>query len=359
MKSLVERLFEKGPFISMLTMKVIHESVFMSSLRAFFVAFFGVLGVAVAAFAILLGVYGIFSAADEKTFSSSVKLLPDAEGNRKKLPSSSPILLQISLTGEIGKDKLTGQKVEEILLDSREDAFANNRVKGILLVINSPGGSVNDSDIIYRQLKEYKSRYKVPIYTFVDGLCASGGYYIACSSDKIYASDVSLIGSVGVLAWPPFMNLTDAMEKIGVNTMTLSAGKGKDQMNPFRPWKEGEQTHYQSLIDYYYKQFIATVTADRPIDTEQLEDKLGAEVFPAPKAQEFGLIDESGASRSHVLRILAKEAGIEGEYQVVGFESTSWWKKMLKEEPRSPLFSGKIKHEFALPAPEGNPFYYR
>jgi protease IV len=340
-------------------MKIIHESIFMNALRAFFIAFFGVLGVAVAVLAIIFAFYGVFKSTDDQTFSSSVKLLPDADGNRKKLSSNTPILLQITIDGEIGKDKLTGKKIEEILLDSREEAFSNDRVKGIFLVINSPGGGVNDSDIIYRHLKEYKERYQIPIYAFVDGLCASGGYYIACASDKIYASDVSLIGSVGVLSWPPFMNLVDAMEKVGINSMTLSAGKGKDKMNPFRPWQEGEQDHYQTLIDFFYNQFVAVVTKDRPIDADQLEGKLGAEVFPAPKALENGLIDESGATRSQVIRALARDAGIEGKYQVVGFDTTSWLKTLIKEESHSPLFSGKIKHEFALPIPEGNPFYYR
>ncbi len=342
----------------MIHMKVLHESVFMSSLRAFFVALFGVFGALVAIIAVSLIFYGIFSATDEQSFSSDVKILPDANGIRKKLSSSKPILLQITIDGKIGKNKLTGKNIEQILLDSREDAFKKDRVKGILLVINSPGGGVNDSDIIYRHLKEYKARYNVPIYTFVNGLCASGGYYVACASDKIYASDVSLIGSVGVLAWPPFVNITDALEKIGVSSMTLFAGKGKEEMNPFRPWKEGEQKHYQTLIDYYYKRFVAIVTADRPVDTEQLEEKLGAEVYPAPIAQEFGLIDISGATRAQVLTALAIEAGIDGKYQDVGFEARTWWKKMLKEESRSPLITGKIKHELALPIQEGNPFFY-
>lgn len=340
-------------------MKMIHESVFMSSLRAFFITFFGVLGIAVAVLVISLAGYGLFAATEEQSYPSEVKILPDANGSRKKLGSNKPVLLQITVNGEIGKDKLTGKKVEEILLNSKGDAFSSNPVKGILLVINSPGGGVNDSDIIYRHLKEYKERYHVPIFAYVDGLCASGGYYIACASDKIYASNVSLIGSIGVLSWPPFMNVSDTLEKVGISSLTLSAGKGKDQMNPFRPWKEDEQSHYQALINYYYQQFVAIVAADRPIDSEQLEDNLGARVYPSPQAQELGLIDESGATRSLVLTALAKEAGIEGKYQVVGFEASSWWNKLFKEEPRSPLFTGKVKHEFALPVSDGNPFYYR
>lgn len=340
-------------------MKMIHESVFMSSLRAFFTAFFAVLGVAIAVLIVSLSFYGIFSASDDQSFSSDVKILPDANGNRKKLSSSTPIVLQITLDGEIGKDKLTGKKIEEILLDSREDAFETDRVKAILLVINSPGGGVNDSDAIYRALKEYKARYNVPIYSYVDGLCASGGFYVACASDKIFASDVSLIGSIGVLSWPPFLNVSDTLEKMGINSVTLFAGKGKDEMNPFRRWADGEQEHYQQLINFYYQRFVNIVVSDRPIDKLKLEEKIGAEVYPALEAEKLGLIDECSASRSQALTALAKKAGIEGKYQVVGFETRSWWKKLAKEEPQSPLFSGKIKHELILPQSGGNPFYYR
>ncbi len=331
----------------------------MSSLRAFFTAFFGVVGAVVALAALTFLGYAIFSTADEKVFASDVKILPDAEGNRKKLSSSKPILLQIPISGEIGKDKMTGKHIEEYLLDSREDAFETNRVKGILLMINSPGGSANDSDQIYRHLIEYKKRYNVPVYAFVDGLCASGGYYIACASDRIFASEVSLIGSVGVLSWPPFFNVTDTLEKVGLQALTVSAGMDKDQMNPFRPWKEGEQAHYQKLLDFFYNQFVALVAENRPVDKSELKEKLGAKVYPAPEAKEFGLIDVSGASRSEALTALAEAAGIEGKYQVVGFETSSWWKKLTEEETPSPLFSGKLKHEFALPSFREHLFQYR
>ncbi len=339
-------------------MKGVHESIFISSLRAFLVALFGVLGAIIAVVVVTLIFIGIASALDEETFSSTVKILPDAHSNREKLSMSTPVLLQITIDGTIGSGKITGEKIQEILLDSREDGFKNDRIKGILLVINSPGGGVNDSDIIYRHLKEYKKLYNVPIYAYVDGLCASGGYYVACAADEIFASEVSLIGSIGVLAWPPFMNLYDALEKIGVSSLTLSAGKGKDEMNPFRPWKPDEQKHYQSLIDYYYNNFVAIVSEDRSLDKEEIVSNFGAEVYPSPKAKALGLVDHADASRSQAITALAKAAGVEEKYQVVGLETKSWWKKLLKEEPSSPLITGKIKHELAFPGHDGNPFSY-
>lgn len=332
----------------------------MSAFRAFFTALFGIFGAVVALALVSLLFYGIFSSAEEKVFSSDVKLLPDANGHRKKLSGSKPIILQITFDGEIGEDKLTGKKIQEHLLTSREEAFSPDRVKGILLVMNTPGGGVNDSDIIYRHLKAYKERYGVPIYTYVNGLCASGGYYIACASDKIFASDVSLIGSIGVVGWPPFFNYSGVLDKIGVSSVTLLAGKGKDELNPFRPWKEGEQERYQSLITHFYQQFLSVVSENRPIDRHVLEEKLGAGVYPADEAQKLGLIDHNGTSRNEALTALADEAGIDGEYQVVGFETESWWKKMLKEAPTSPLITGKIKHELTLPtAQESLQFYFK
>ena len=339
-------------------MKNLHESVFMSALRAFFTALFAVLGIAVACTVIGLTYAGIASAVKEESFSSNVKILPDADGNRKKLSASTPILLQISIDGEIGKDKLTGKNIEEILLDSRDAAFEKGRIKGILLTINSPGGGVTDSDMIYCQLKQYKERYGVPIFAYVDGLCASGGYYIACAADKIYSSNVSLVGSIGVLSWPPFMNLVDALEKIGVSALTLSAGEGKDEMNPFRAWQPDEQKQYQTLINFYYNHFVEIVSTDRSIEREKVVQTLGAKVFPAPEALNLGLVDKIGYTRNRALTELAQIAGIEGKYQVIGFESSSWWKKLMKEEATSPLLTGKIKHELPLPLHKGNPFSY-
>ncbi len=326
-------------------------------MRALFVSFFAVVGIAVAIAAVGIGYYALVTIVEEESLPSKVKVLPDAEGSRTKLSSSTPVLLQIKLDGEIGKGKLTGKEIEEILLDTHEDAL-KGRVKGILLVIHSPGGDANDSDVIYHLLKEYKEKYRIPIFAFIDGLCASGGYYIACAADKVFATSVSLVGSIGVVSWPPFMNVTDAMEKIGVNALTLSAGKGKDELNPFRTWKPDEQQNYQNIIHFLYDEFVAIVSADRKINREVIVKELGAKVFPAHEALTLGLIDGNGYNRAQAVRELAKAAGIETHYQVVGFETESWWKKLMKEGSRSPLITGKIKHEFPLPRHHGNPFSY-
>lgn len=322
------------------------DSLFFSSLRSFLIALCATIGIVFALLLTVIGLAILFS--EEKSFPSQVKIRPDAQGNRKELSSSVPVLLEIHFNGVIGEEDLTAGKIEEILLVSREDEFKPNRVKGILLVVDTPGGSANDADLIYNYLVQYKKRFNVPIYTYVSGLCASGGMYIASASDKIFATDSSLIGSVGVVSWPPFFNVKQVMEKVGVEALTLSAGKGKDDLNPFRTWKEGEGKTRQELIDFLYERFIDIVSQGRPkLNKEKLKE-YGARVFPAPSAKELGYIDDYGVMQSYAIKELAIASGIkEGDqYQVVRFETKNWWKKWMEE--RFPLFSGKIRHEISL-----------
>ncbi|MCP5469602.1 MAG: S49 family peptidase [Chlamydiales bacterium] len=326
------------------------KSIFIHSLRTFFVALFGVIGAFIGLGLVLLLFVGVFSGSDEKGLPSKAKILPNAEWSRKDLGASAPILLQIPIEGTIGMDQVTAEKIQEVLLDSREDALKNGRVKGIMLVINSPGGGANESNVIYRLLKEYKERYQVPIYAYVNGLCASGGYYIACAADQIYSSKVSLIGSVGVLGWPPYINVSESLEKIGVNTKTIYAGKGKDEMNPFRPWKPDEGASRQDLVNFYYDNFVEVVTENRPhVTQEKLVGVYGAGVFPAYEAEEHGFIDNSNMELSQAIGALAKAAGVEEKYQVIQFKTKSWLKQMFKQQSKSPLLTGKISHELALP----------
>lgn len=319
------------------------ESIFRHSLRAFSVAAFGVIGVLVGCLLILFILAIVFTAVEKDTFSSNVKIMPDHLGHRKELPSTSPVLFVIPFHGMIGIDGLSASKIENILLKSREGDFKDNRVKGILLLMNTPGGSANDSDIIYRLIKDYKEQYKVPVYTYVQGLCASGGYYISCASDKIYASPVSLVGSIGVLSWPPFFNVSETVKKLGIETLTLSEGKDKDQMNPLRPWKPDEQKNYQQILSFYYDEFVNIVTQNRPgILKEKLVQDYGAHVFPAPVAKENGYIDVSNCDYKEVIKDLSLASGIkEGEkYQVVKMESKEWYQKLFEDKT--------IHHEIGL-----------
>lgn len=331
------------------------DSILYSSFRALFVAFFTVIGIILGLIAVLMLV-GSLSTSTATTSEAKLKtvtteeIMPNAEGERKQLSSTSPVILQINIDGIIGSDDLDATAVRQQLIESREGNFKDDRVKALLIHLNTPGGTVVDADGIYRALKEYKEKYKVPIYAYVDGLCASGGMYIAAATDKIYASDVSLIGSVGVVT-PPFMNFSKMLDKIGVETLTLTAGTDKDAMNPFRPWKPGEDKEYQNLIDYYYQHFINIVTKNRPeMSKEKLVKDYGAHIFNAVIAKEYGFIDGIDTSIGETIRKLVKEAGIEdNSYQVIKLESKDWFSSLFSSE--SPILTGKIKHQI-MGAPE-------
>jgi protease IV len=297
-------------------MDIQRESIFITALRSFTKT----IAIVIAIFVAFIPISFLFSLIGGKGDISSkttLNILPDADGNQNILPESKPAILQIKIHGVIGAKELTNENIEHVLVDSRKNMLKNNRIKGILLNINSPGGAVFDSDSIYRLISDYKKRFDVPVFAYVDGLCASGAMYIACAADQIYSSPVGIIGSVGVLIGP-FFNFKDAMDKWGIDSKTLTIGENKAAFNPFKKWTEDEGVEYQNIIEYVYERFINIVTKSRTkISKQNLVNVYGAKVFNAQKAQEIGFIDNSDGSYRETLKALVDFAGITSQYQVV------------------------------------------
>lgn len=326
------------------------ESIFFASIRSFFIAFSGIVGLILGFALIIILIASMItqtSGDPEITYTYSTEVAPNASGVRKVLSSDAPVILKINIKGIIGAESLTRKSIDALLVESRERDLKDGRVKAIILDIDSPGGTVTDAFGIYRSLKDYKEAYKVPIYAHVNGLCASGGMYIACAADEIYASEDSLVGSVGVLS-PSFLNFYQLLEKIGVQSLTLTAGKGKDEMNPLRPWKPGEEDNYKAIIAYYYNQFVDTVVANRPrLDKTKLIDEYGAHVFPAKISEEYGYIDGTGQDYNAVLKMLAAKIGIEDDYyQVIMLENKTWLSELFKS--KFAMYNGVVKHRLDL-----------
>ena len=305
----------------------------------------------------------LFSSSEDLKVEDNYKpvILPNGNDVRKKLSKDSPVILKLNVQGVIGLDELTSSSISDQLTESREGALKSDRVKAVLVYINTPGGTVTDSNGIYQAIKSYKERHEVPVYAYIDGLCASGGMYVASACDKIFANNASIVGSVGVLS-PTMFNAHQLMEKIGVESKTITAGKNKDAMNPFRPWKPGEEENIQSVIQAFYEQFVDLVVENRPnMDREKLVDEYGANIFDADKAVELGYIDQSNTSLNDTIKALTTELGIKDDYyQVVEMESKIWYRGLIKG--CSPIFTGKIQHEisgFPELAPEfRNQFLY-
>lgn len=326
------------------------DSIFYSSIRALIVTFCVVIGLCLGFVFIsfLIGAISGSSSSSNLTTVNTEEILPNAEGKRQVLAGDVPVILQINIDGIIGLENLDAPTIRQQLVESREGDFKNDRVKGILLYINTPGGTATDADAIYRALIEYKKKFNLPIYAYVDGLCASGGVYVSLAADKIYTSNTSIVGSVGIIG-SPFFNLSKVLTKFDIEALTLSAGKGKDALNPFRPWKPDEDENYRQIMDFYYQNFVGLVALHRPLITkEKLIQTYGAHVFPAPLAKEIGFIDVSDASISDAIKELLVAAKITDEnYLVIRLENKSWLKTLFTGQSNA-IFSGKFQHRVSF-----------
>lgn len=323
------------------------ESVFVSAVRSFLKAVAVILGIFVALIPVLL-LLSVFGAEIELPSNTKVTILPDANGKLELFPHNTPVVLEIKIHGVIGTRDLTAETIRNQLVDSRR-GILQERVKAILLHINTPGGGVNDSDIIYRQIKAYKEKYNVPVFAYVEGLCASGGVYVSSAADKIFASPISVIGSVGVYIGP-FFNLHQAINKLGIESRILSEGKDKTMMSPWLAWKEGEDESLKKIVASMYERFVNIVTEARPqLDREKLIQDYGAQVFDSVLAEKYGYIDEADQDYKSTMFALLEAARINPAkpYQVVQLQPKhNVLESLIKGT--SFLLSGKIKHQLDL-----------
>ena len=328
------------------------ESIFVSSLRGFCKTLFVVLGLFVAFF-IGMFLLSSLSPSYRPASKTTLEILPDLTGKRELAPLNAPVVLQIDIHGVIGEfsnsgpNSITSEIVQNALLDSREGLLQNNRVKAVLLHFDTPGGSAIDSDNIYRLLLRYKDLYKVPVFGYVNGLCASGGMYIASAADRIFCGPAGIVGSVGVRSGPYF-NVYDTITKWGIQTKTLTEGLDKDAMNSVRPWKPNEDENMKQIMASLYQQFVEIVTTARPrLNKTKLLQEYGAKIYDGVRAQEYGYVDASNSSYQDALLALMQEAHIDPEqpYQVVELQP--------KRSVLAEMFSSKalnIEHRVQFPS---------
>ena len=208
-------------------------------------------------------------------------LLIDIDGPISNRPKKTLVGFQ-SETGMV-------DRIREILKKAEND----KKIKGILLRINSPGGTVTSSDIIYHEIKSFKERYNVKVYVSVVDVAASGGYYIAMAGDSIMAHPTSLVGSIGVLALK--INLEGLMGKVGVEWEVVKSSEKKDFMSPFRPLTKEERTLFQETIDSYYNRFVDVVVLNRSrLDARAVKILADGRVYNARQALENYLVDSIG-----------------------------------------------------------------
>ena len=180
-------------------------------------------------------------------------------------------------------------RIREILKKAEKD----KNIKGILLRVNSPGGTVTSSDIIYHEIKSFKERFKVKVYVSVIDVAASGGYYVALAGDSIMVHPTSLVGSIGVLALK--LNLEGLMDKVGVEWEVVKSSQKKDFMSPFRPLTKEERVLFQETIDRYYDRFVDLVVLNRDgLDVKEVRALADGRVYNARQALNNHLVDSIG-----------------------------------------------------------------
>lgn len=181
---------------------------------------------------------------------------------------------------------------QEWLLETIDTLLSDDSNMGIILDIDSPGGTVYEADEAYLKLLEYKEQK--PVFAYFESLAASGGYYIGCAADYIMANRNSLTGSIGVISGS-FTDLTGLFEKVGVKSETIHSGKNKLMGNYNEPVTEEQRAIMQSIADECYEQFTGIVAESRGLSLSKVKELADGRIYTARQAKQNGLIDDVGS----------------------------------------------------------------
>lgn len=208
----------------------------------------------------------------------------------------------IEIRGEI----MSGSDASaEYVVSALKSAFEDSSAQGIVLLINSPGGSPVQAGMINDEIRRLKAIHKKPVYAVVEETCASAAYYIAVAADAIYVDKASIVGSIGVLM--DSFGFTGLMDKLGVERRLLTAGENKGFLDPFSPQTEPQKKHAQSMLDQIHKQFIDTVKTGRGKKLKETPDMFSGLFWSGQQAIEMGLADGLGSLDSVARDVIKAE----------------------------------------------------
>jgi len=231
-----------------------------------------------------------------------------------------PINGMISGVKEKGMMSSSPSLIQEVVSHLKK-AKKDKRIKAVILKVNSPGGTVTGSDLLYHEIMKFKEETGVPVIACMMGMATSGGYYVSLPADYIVAHPTTVTGSVGVIFMRPKFN--DLMGKIGVGVEISKSGYNKDMGSPFRPTTEEEQELFQKLIDDMAVIFKEKVVKHRKLSDKNLKDVLSAKVYLAKDALNSGLIDEVGFIDDAVLQA-RKAARLRESHRLVMYRRSEY-----------------------------------
>lgn len=209
----------------------------------------------------------------------------------------------VDLQGVIATDSAASA---DNLIPSLQDAFEDKGTQGVILRINSPGGSPVQAGQINDEIRRLRAKYPdIPLYVVVDDICASGGYYIAAAADKIFVDKASLIGSIGVLM--DGFGFTGTMDKLGVERRLITAGANKGFLDPFSPINAAQQTYVKQMLAEIHQQFIDVVKKGRGARLKETPDTFSGLIWNGEAGVKIGLADGFGTLESVARDVIKAE----------------------------------------------------
>jgi protease-4 len=250
-------------------------------------------------------------------------------------------ILLVDISGVISSKEqgrgLFGERASMVsrVREELEKASKDERVRGVILRLNTPGGTITASDIIYQEIKRFKRERNLPVVACMMELATSGGYYVATAADTIVAHPTTVTGSLGAIAIK--FNAEGLMEKIGIEDETIMAGDKKDLFSPLRPLTEEERVIIQDMLNEFHQRFISLIAENRKtLSLEQVKPLADGRVYTADQALKNGLVDEVGYL-DDVIEMVKGKAGLE-KAKVVMYHRPYSYKSNIYSQMRGTEF---------------------
>ncbi|MCX6338337.1 MAG: signal peptide peptidase SppA [Candidatus Aureabacteria bacterium] len=235
-----------------------------------------------------------------------------------------------------GDSLFGGRGMVASILSQLKKAAGDNAVKAVILEIDSPGGSVGDSDLIYHEVQKIRKSGK-PVVSFLRDVATSGAYYVAVGSDKIIAQPTTITGNIGVIVHS--VNVEGLFQKLGIREVIIKKGRMKDLLSPTRPLTPEEEQLLQGITDEVFYRFATVVASQRKLSREQMSHIADGRIFLAPEALRAGLVDAIGY-RDESLAAVRGMLGVK-KIRLIRYEKLFSLREMLSASSHafSPLVS--------------------
>lgn len=240
------------------------------------------------------------------------------------------------------------------LIKQLHEARDDNEVKAVVLRVNSPGGSAPASQEVGEELKKLRMTGKV-VVTSMGDIAASGGYWLAACTDKVYANPSTLTGSIGV--YMPYANWEELYKKIGIYQEKIKSGPHKDILSPDRQMTGEERAIIQAMVDDMYNQFVAVVAEGRKMDPAKVRQLADGRIYTGSQAKELGLVDELG-NMYDAIDDAAQMAGIKGKPEVKEYGKVTPWSMFFGGSDKldiEKLFLRQMKNDLPIIGPVAMP----